>query len=84
MLQNVSACAAWRACAECCALGVPVAHPRCPQGSLHLSVTSSAAAAVVSVSSVPGAAGLPAKLNPVIQPLMGAVKKEKVSEGLEV
>jgi len=61
-----------------CTCGVRVLYPWCPQGSLHLSVTSSAAAAVVSLSSVPGGPGLPGKLNPVIQPLMGGIK-ERVS-----
>jgi TATA-binding protein-associated factor len=44
------------------------------QGNLHMSVLASLAGAVVWM------AELPIKLNPVIQPLMAAIKREQVRE----
>lgn len=42
------------------------------QGNLHVTVSALAAAAVVQMSE------LPAKLNPIILPLMASVKREQV------
>lgn len=48
------------------------------QGNLHMSVLASLASAVVWMGE------LPVKLNPVIQPLMAAIKREQVLEEVSV